>query len=422
MDEKQLNQENDALEEDPVDRLLKEKPPTSTGKSIAILALLVALSSVSASAWHWWQTRNEDQQNQSMSESFATLQAEQQQLANDLRALRRQLDSTEQAVGEQEFSQQVRQLESLEAQVNSLRGQSSEDVATIESLQGNIRSLDGRLAATESGLVSLATNSQNSRVEMDVAEIDFLLRTASERLSLFSDPAAADLALLAADIQLEALDDPMFLSVRQRIASARHTLAMLPEVDRLALTNELSALQSKIAMLPFRGEEEIVENVELADDAGWWESFKYTMSSLVTVRRNAPDDNGLLSLEDKDYLRQGLWLQLESARLALMRNDTDGWQRSLTRVEETLKQFFLMNARLTQEYLGASSDLKRAEVAPAMPDISAPWLQLRQLRDSRRLLQSTTPVEPAEPVDVPGTGGETERAEAEGSDDGDGGQ
>jgi hypothetical protein len=28
-----------------------------------------------------------------------------------------------------------------------------------------------------------------------------------------------------------------------------------------------------------------------------------------------------------------------------------------------------------------------------MPDISAPWSQLRQLRDSRRLLQSAAPLE-----------------------------
>ena len=46
------------------------------------------------------------------------------------------------------------------------------------------------------------------------------------------------------------------------------------------------------------------------------------LSSLVTVRRRVRlKTSRLLSLDDMDYLRQGLWLQLESARLALMRND-----------------------------------------------------------------------------------------------------
>jgi uncharacterized protein HemX len=393
MNEKQLNQEKDAIEEDPVDRLLKAKTPVSTGKPIAILALLIAFASVSSSAWHWWKLHSDNQEEQAVSESLAQLQSQQQQLAATTSQLRSQLESAGQAVDAQDFERQTRQLAALEAQVDTLRGQSSEDLATIDALQGAIRSLEGRLSTTESGLVSLAASSQNSRAEMDIAEIDFLLRTASARLSLFSDPAAADLALLAADAQLDALDDPMYLSVRQRIATARQALALMPSIDAVALTGQLSALQSKISSLPFRGEEPVVEEAGLADDAGWWESFKHTMSSLVTVRRKAPEDSSLLSLEDKDYLRQGLWLQLETARLALMRKDADGWSRSLERVEETLKQFFQQGSRVTQAYLEDTRQLKAAEIAPPMPDISAPWMQLRQLRDSRRLLQSTTPVE-----------------------------
>jgi hypothetical protein len=46
------------------------------------------------------------------------------------------------------------------------------------------------------------------------------------------------------------------------------------------------------------------------------------------------------------------------------------------------------------------SALKQVDIAPQMPDISAPWTKLRQLRDSRRLLQSATPVEIADPVEI----------------------
>lgn len=131
----------------------------------------------------------------------------------------------------------------------------------------------------------------------------------------------------------------------------------------------------------------------MTEDAGWWQSFKHTMSSLVTVRRRAPEDEALLNLQDKDYLRQGLWLQLESARLALMRNDANTWNRSLERVEDTLEQFFRVGASGVQAFLLDLAGLKQVEIARTMPDISAPWTQLKQLRDSRRLLQSTSPVE-----------------------------
>ena len=293
-----------------------------------------------------------------------------------------------------------------------MQGQFGEDQASISAMQGSVRSLEQRLSATESGLISVAASSQNSSVELNIAEIDFLLRTASQRLSLFSDPAAADLALLAADIQLEALNDPMFLSVRQRIATARQTLAALPVIDHVQITAQITDLQSKIPGLPFRGEPEPQDQAELPDDVGWWASFKHTMSSLVTVRRRVPEDQSLLSLEDKDYLRQGLWLQLESARLALMRSDASGWNGSLDRLSDTVEQFFQNDSSGVQALLIEITALKQVNIAPQMPDISAPWAKLRQLRDSRRLLQSTTPVEtaPVEDIPVEDTGAEDKPA------------
>jgi uroporphyrin-3 C-methyltransferase len=151
-------------------------------------------------------------------------------------------------------------------------------------------------------------------------------------------------------------------------------------------------MQSQLPGLQFRGEEAVQEAPLLADDAGWWESFKYTLSSLVTVRRRAPEDESMLSLDDKDYLRQGLWLQLESARLALMRNDSSAYTGSLDRLRGTVEQFFHTGSAAVQTLLLETTKLQQVDIAPAMPDISAPWTQFRQLRDSRRLLQSTQPV------------------------------
>jgi len=113
----------------------------------------------------------------------------------------------------------------------------------------------------------------------------------------------------------------------------------------------------------------------------------------VTVRRRVSEEESLLSLEDKDYLRQGLWLQLESARLALMRNDAGVYASSLDRVEGTLEQFFKHGSPPVQALLNDVAAMKQLEIAPEMPNISAPWTQLRQLRDSRRLLQSAPAVE-----------------------------
>jgi len=397
METEQLNQEIDKLESDPVDRLLKEKKTASSGTPIAILALLVAMAAVFATGWQWWQTRLEDPDDLSQQETLTQLQNSQNTLATSVASIEARLGAVQSPIDEDELSRRNERLKAVEKQLEGLQGQTGQDQASIGAMQGSVRSLEQRLSSAESGLVSVAAANQNSSAALDIAEIDFLLRAATDRLQLFADPVAADLALQAADVQVEALNDPMYLSVRQRIAAARQALAQVPSVDRVLLTSQITDLQSRVAGLPFRGEVSTQPEPELPEDAGWWQSFKHSLSSLVTVRRRVPEDDNLLSLDDKDYLRQGLWLQFESARLALMRNDSGVYQGSLDRVNTTVEQFFQNGSSEVGAMLLGVEALKQVNISPELPDISGPWTQLRQLRDSRRLLQSATPVEDVEP-------------------------
>ncbi len=398
MDSKHTNEGTEAMTDDPVDRLLQEKKPVSTGKSVAILALLVSLAAVSASAWLWWQT-SQAGPDEGSQQAISSLQNAQQQLAESLFALESQVGTLESPIDTNEFTRQGERIGNVEDRLAGLQRQSAEDQASISAVQGSVRSMEQRLTATESGLLSVAASNQNSSVELDIAEIDYLLRVANERLQLFSDMDAADLALQAADVQIEALNDPAYLSVRQRIAAARQALSAVPRADRIQLSARLNRMQSAIPDLPFRGQAVQQPEPELAEDAGWWASFKHTLASLVTVRRRVPEDQSMLSLEDKDYLRQGLWLQLESARLALMRNDSNTYIGSLDRVGQTVEQYFDPGSSAVQTLLHETADLKGFNIAPEMPDISAPWTQLRQLRDSRRLLQSAAPLDNGDSVE-----------------------
>lgn len=399
MDGKQLNDKIEDTLTDPVARLLQEDKPATTGKGIAVLALLLALAAVGASGWQWWQAWSAPADGVSQQEAVAQLQIKQETLARSLAAFKAQTAAAESRVDPAAFSNLSDRMVAVERNIAGLQGQSSEDMASVAALRGSVRSIEQRLSTVETGLINVAAKSQNSSVELEIAEIDFLLRAANERLQLFSDPNAADLALQAADVQIEALNDPMFLSVRQRIANSRQALASVPRVDSVQLSAKISELQNNLPNLSFRGEVIIAPEAELPADAGWWESLKRTLSSLVTVRRRVSENQSLLSLDDKDYLHQGLWLQFESTRLALMRNDAGTYTASLARVDATLAQFFEQGSAPVQAMLLEVAAMQQVDVAPVMPDISAAWTQLRQLRDSRRLLQTAAPVTSGDPVE-----------------------
>lgn len=388
MDDEQVNEQTDLTTRDPVDKLLNDKQPPPRGRGLAIVALLLALGAGAASGWLWWQEYNKEKTASGIETSVVDLEQKQQALEQTIDRLGQRLDAAAQQVDPGEFARLQSHVRELAGELDGMKRQTAGQKSTEAALQGSVRSLEQRLATTESGLASLAANSQNSAVDLAIEEIDFLLRVASERLQLFADPKAADEALQAADVQIAALKDPLFLSVRQRIADARSALAAVPEIDRVKLSARLSDLQKDIGSLAFSGDNNASPPSRAQADEGWWQSFKRSLASLVTVRRRVPGDRSRLTIADREYLRQGIWLQLESARLALMRRDADAYQASLQRVEATLKQFFDPANSAVKAMQHAVGAMEQIDIAPPMPDISAPWLQLRQLRDSRRLLRS----------------------------------
>ncbi len=215
-----------------------------------------------------------------------------------------------------------------------------EQMSLGRSLQAATESMQGRLLATEAALTGMSTRELDAGGELDLAEVDYLLRLANERLKLFSDPVAADQALEVADMHLDALDNPIYLGVRQDIAAARRALAAVDVPDYLKIAGQLDSMQQQIASLPFQGQDPVAKATLEAQGEGWWEKVKGVFSNLVTVRRSTEKENERISLQDKDYIRQRVWLQLEIAHLSLMQRDQQAFRTSLQRIQESLSTWF----------------------------------------------------------------------------------
>jgi uroporphyrin-III C-methyltransferase len=265
----------------------------------------------------------------------------------------------------------------------------------------------------------LSARNLDAAGELDLAEVDYLLRLANERLQLFSDPAAAERALELADRHLAALDDPAHLGVRQAIATARRDLAGLALPDYLQVAARLDEIQAGIARWPFAAGS-VAGPAAAAGvaagagtETGWWARLKSTLAGLVTVRRSAGTEPAL-SLEDKDYVRQRVWLQLEIAQLSLMRRDQEAFRAALARVQESLATWFDPADEAVQAAGRSLSDLAATGLDADLPDITEPWNTLRLLRrNSARAGQSAAPAVSPEPAPA------TEQEPAENPEDAD---
>lgn len=392
---------------------VKEAEPRRRGSALSYLSFVIALVALLGTAWMWWQ----DQASQGLEEArvfkeIARLESNDSEVSLKLSQIRNEVDSLISGDMGAEFDALQKRLETDRSKMADVEQSIREQLALSRSLQAATDSMQGRLLAAEAAVSGMSTRELDAGGELDLAEVDYLLRLANERLKLFSDPTAADQALEVADMHLAAIDNPMYLGVRQDIAAARRDLASVEMPDYLEITNELDSIQQSIPGLPFRGEEVVARAAGQVEGESWWEKVKSAFSNLVTVRRSTDQENERISLQDKDFIRQRVWLQLEIAHLSLMRRDQQAFRSSLERVQASMSEWFDPADARFQSANQDLSELLAIEVQVEVPDITAPWSTLRLLRGSQSGPAPAAPVAGGTPVEVPmdeleaGDGGE----------------
>jgi uroporphyrin-3 C-methyltransferase len=355
-----------------------------SGTALALLALLLALAAAAGTGWLWWQDRvSSDVAGERLQAGITDLEGKYSRLSSRLDQVSAALDSLATAPAVDPLAGLDQRLSEDRAQVRALQESLGEQVALTRAQQQAVDALHARLLAAEAMLAEASGRELDARGELDLAEVDYLLRLASERLQLFSDIAAADRALSLADSNLAALDNPAYLGVRQAIANARGDLAQAETPDMLAISGQLDALQKTVPTLPFPASEMPTAASTPPADEGWWEKLKATFASLVTVRRSTEEENRRIGLLDQDFVRQRVWLQLEAAHLALMRREQQAFGSALQRVQETTAEWFDAASPAVQSFQSAVAALEATDITVDWPDISEPWAQLRLVRSAR---------------------------------------
>ncbi len=376
----------------------QEKKSRGGGSALAFLAFIFALAALAGTAWMWWQDEMAGEQSDDrVFAEIARLESADSELSLKLKQVRGEMES----LADNDSSAQIialhKRLETDSAQVDTLDQTIKDQLALSRSLRAATESMQARLLATEASLAGMSAQKLDAGGELDLAEVDYLLRLANERLKLFSDPVAADQALEIADMHLAAMDNPMYLGVRKDIATARGELATINMPDYVGISSQLDAIQEFTVALPFRSTAPV--SPESESEAGWWEKVKSVFSNLVTIRRSTAEENKRISLEDKDYIRQRLWLQLEIAHLSLMRREQGAFRNSLEQVRETLATWFDTGDSAYQSANNGIDELLALEIEVDVPDISAPWETLRLVRQGRpRLAPAPAAVAPLEPA------------------------
>ncbi|MCY0965219.1 uroporphyrinogen-III C-methyltransferase [Parathalassolituus penaei] len=303
-----------------------------------------------------------------------------------------------------QWQQTARDLQTATTQQNSLEGQLLEQGRRLEYLNersqgalGFSEKLEGEMSAVQRQLAHNTEALQRlpgaERQDWLLAEVEYLLRLASQRLQLERDVKGAIGMLDAADTVLVELDNPALSSVRQHIANELMALRQVPSLDRTGVVLRLQALQDAVDNLPWlpRHEFELVpappSEAGVSNPAWYlqlWTALREGVGQVIRIRRNDQPMDTPMSQEQAWQLQQSMRLMLEQAQVAFLRGDQQLYEHSLLRVNDWLDDYLSGENDASTAVRNGLKEVAGWQVAPTLPDISGSLLSLRHLLDQQR--------------------------------------
>ena len=338
---------------------------TGLATGLAILAVIFAIAAAAVS-WYLWQSGA--QQQQQLQRSQADISAAIQRIdvqVSDNRQLQRQFDQQSAAVGQLE-----------------------------KNLQHQIGQLVRQQASQKKSLLSLSTT---DRADWLLAEAEYLIRLASQRLLMGKEIQGALDLLKAADNIAKELDDSGLYPLRQALADDMAALRSAGNLDLEGIYLQLGALARQSEGLQLIAMPQLTATlVEATAPETWrqrldvgirraWEK----LSSYIQIKRRDDIYKPLLAPEYEAAVRQNVRLMFEQAQMAALSGKQKLYTISLAKAQQWLNNYYTLEMEKTVVVTNAIKVLSGLKIEVPLPDISG---SLRALKSYQETLHSIAPL------------------------------
>jgi uroporphyrin-3 C-methyltransferase len=345
----------------------------SSGNNVAWLALLLSVAAFAAVAYtiyEDWRTQ------QDLALSSGNIEAAMTNLSGRIDATNNALSTTS------------AELDALGDAFGQADAGATNKIDVLErDINERLRLLDSlpiRISNTEAALANLQGVSAGARDTWLLGEAEYYMQLANAQLQLAGNPSLAALALGMADERVAQLANPALTNVRIAIADEVAALAGMNTPDVEGITLQLASLARIVNELPLRRIERLDDDSEAVSDEDVgrldraWNSVKEATSGLVKHRTTDEDIMPLIAPEAEYFLRTNLTLQLQTARLSLLRGEQSVFEESLADAASWLALYFDADSSQVQGALQTIDEIKGGMFAVTAPDISESLRLLRQ--------------------------------------------
>jgi uroporphyrin-3 C-methyltransferase len=322
-------------------------PARKGGSFLTILLLLLVLLVMAAGGFGaWWYLNNEVAREKRLRDIEVMLGQNQKLL------------DAERSERSQSQQKTLTQLQSMTTQNQQLREQLNEQQRKLHEL------------------------STTDRRDWQLAEVQYLLRLANQRLLMGRDLDSALALLTASDKLLADMDEPALHEVRASVAKDIATLRGTDPLDIQGVYLQLAAVQGEIAKLDIATPEfkpnEPPSPAPLPETADWRDRLDSrlaqafeTLKTLITIRHHDASSAALMAPDQAIYLQLNLRLMIEQAQMALLQGKGSIYQSSLVKARDYVADHYIADQRRAQAVLETLNTLAKMSIERPLPDISS---------------------------------------------------
>lgn len=325
--------------------------PTLSTNTVTALSLGLSAIAIATSGWLYFQSTQ------------STLHKDVQQLAIQQTTLESKLNTN--TLDKSQLNQLIDQVKTSGQAVllhkNELANQQAQQDEKLLSLESKLNRLNN-----------------TTKEDWKLAEAEYLIRLANQRLLLESDNSGAVTLLINADDILNELEDPIAFATRKALAKDIQALKSISQFDLEGAYLKLNALYDNVQTLPQREpskawQANTTEKTKQTDDTttgkltSVLESFWTSIRSLVVINYNHKPIKALLPPAEYQELITGIQLQLEIAQVALIKGEPVIYQQALSRVADATTEHFETQSNSVTTFLASLTALQQLNPSPDLP-------------------------------------------------------
>jgi uroporphyrin-3 C-methyltransferase len=238
-----------------------------------------------------------------------------------------------------------------------------------------------------------------------IADAEYLLSVANERLHLIGDVNTTREALEAADQRLRESGDAGIFKVREEIAKEIAIIKSVTVPDIVGIYGSVQALQDRVdklvLLLPYTGKaltaptEEKEQATQTTEDQGLLDSALSQLEGIVTIRHTEHEVKEVITPEEAQFIREQLRVKLEMVKISLVQHNEALFQSSLADAKKWTEQHFAKNTDV-DNFIAELNKFNTIKIRSQFPDISS---SLKMLRDITKLrIETDKGMQPAETV------------------------